>query len=161
MCTFSQPKLLIQHFCVYKQPALATNFKCFFLAFYEKNLHPGTQIIQSSHHLWTMCYVLCAKSLQLCPTLCDPKDCSLPASSVHGILQKRILEWIAVHFSGGSFQPRDRTYILCLLHRQVGSLPLVLPGKPYGTWPLCKLVFIHICSYSLQKVCIVVHYIYK
>ena len=39
------------------------------------------------------------KSLQLCLILCDPVDCSLPGSSVHGILQARILEWIAV--SGG------------------------------------------------------------
>ena len=40
-----------------------------------------------------------AKSLQSCLTLCDPKDCSLPGSSVHGILQARILEWVAVPFS--------------------------------------------------------------
>ena len=40
-----------------------------------------------------------AKSLQLCPTLCNPMDCSLPVSSVHGILQARILEWVAVSFS--------------------------------------------------------------
>ena len=36
---------------------------------------------------------------QLCPTLCDPVDCSLPGSSVHGILQARILEWVAIPFS--------------------------------------------------------------
>ena len=35
-----------------------------------------------------------AKSLQLCPTLCDPKDCSQPGSSVHGVLQARVLEWV-------------------------------------------------------------------
>ena len=39
-----------------------------------------------------------AKSLQLCPTLCDPMDCSLPGSSVHGILQARVLEWVAISF---------------------------------------------------------------
>ena len=37
-----------------------------------------------------------AKSLQLCPTLCDPIDCSLPGSSVHGIFQARVLEWGAI-----------------------------------------------------------------
>ena len=42
---------------------------------------------------------ICAKLLQLCPTLCDPMDCSLPGSSVHGILQARILEWLAISFS--------------------------------------------------------------
>ena len=44
---------------------------------------------------------------QSCLTLCDPMDCSLPGSSVHGILQARILEWVAISFSRGSSQPRD------------------------------------------------------
>ena len=44
-----------------------------------------------------------AKSLQLCPTLCDPMDCSLPGSSVHGIFQARVLEWGAIAFSGINF----------------------------------------------------------
>ena len=43
-----------------------------------------------------------AKSLQSCPTLCKPMDCSLPGSSVHGILQAGILEWVASSFSRGS-----------------------------------------------------------
>ena len=44
---------------------------------------------------------------QSCPTLCDPMDCSLPGSSVHGIFKVRVLEWGAVSFSRGSSQPRD------------------------------------------------------
>ena len=59
--------------------------------------------------------------IQLCLTLCDPTDCSPPGSSVHGILQARILEWVAMPFSRGSFPPRDRTrvsYISCI-DRQV------------------------------------------
>ena len=48
-----------------------------------------------------------AKPLQLCWTLCDPMDCSPPGSSVHGILQTRILEWIDMPSSGGYFQPWD------------------------------------------------------
>ena len=47
------------------------------------------------------------KVVQLCMTLCDPMDCSLLGSSVHGILQNRILEWVAIPFSRGSSQPRD------------------------------------------------------
>ena len=43
-----------------------------------------------------------AKSLQLCPTLCDPKDCRLPSSSIHGIFQARVLEWGAIAFSVGT-----------------------------------------------------------
>ena len=44
-------------------------------------------------------YAAPAKSLQLCPTLCDPMDCSLPGSSVYGIFQARVLEWGAIAFS--------------------------------------------------------------
>ena len=51
------------------------------------------------------------------PTLCDPMDCGLPGSSVHGILQARILEWIAIPFSRGSFWPRDRTRVSCIAGR--------------------------------------------
>ena len=54
---------------------------------------------------------------QLCPTLCDPMDCSLPGSSVHGTLQARILEWVATPFSRGSSQPRDRTWVSCIAGR--------------------------------------------
>ena len=48
---------------------------------------------------------------QSCLTLCDPMDCSPPGSSVHGILQARILEWVAISFSRGSSQARDRTQV--------------------------------------------------
>ena len=50
---------------------------------------------------------------QLCPTVWDPMDCSLPGSSVHGNLQGIILEWVAILFSRGSFRPRDRTWGTC------------------------------------------------
>ena len=56
------------------------------------------------------------KSLQPCLSLCNPKDCSPPGSSVHGILQAKILEWVAIPSSRGSSWPRDRThfsYISC------------------------------------------------
>ena len=51
------------------------------------------------------------KVVQSYPTLCDPMDCSPPCSSVHGILQARILEGVAVPFSRGSHQPRDWTQV--------------------------------------------------
>ena len=51
---------------------------------------------------------------QSCPTLCNPVDCSLPGSSIHGISEARILEWIAISFSRGSFQPRDGTWVSCI-----------------------------------------------
>jgi len=46
---------------------------------------------------------------QSCPTLCEPMDCSLRGSSIHGISQARILEWVAVSFSRESSQPRDQS----------------------------------------------------
>ena len=58
---------------------------------------------------------------QSCPTLSDPMDCSPPGSSVHGILQARILEWFAISFSRVSALPRDGT---CILHWQADPLPL-------------------------------------
>ena len=48
---------------------------------------------------------------QSCPTLCNPMDCSLPVSSVYGIFQARILEWVAISFSRGSSRPRDQTRV--------------------------------------------------
>ena len=51
---------------------------------------------------------------QPCPTLWDPLDCSPPSSSVHGIFQARILEWIAISSSKGSSQPRDQTCVSCI-----------------------------------------------
>ena len=55
--------------------------------------------------------------IQSCPILCNSMDCSLPGSSVHGILQARILEWVAILFFRGSSQPRDRTQVSCTAGR--------------------------------------------
>ena len=54
---------------------------------------------------------------QLCPTLCDPMDCSPPGFSIHGIFQARILEWVAISFSRGSSRPRNRTWVSCIAGR--------------------------------------------
>ena len=54
---------------------------------------------------------------QSCLTLCDPMDCSLPGSFVHGIFQAIVLEWIAISFSKGSSQPRDRTQVSRIVDR--------------------------------------------
>ena len=87
-----------------------------------------------------LCYpnscMLCSV-LQLCPTLCDSVDCSPPGSSVRGILQARILEWVAMPSSRGSSRPRDGThvsYISCigrwiLYHYwHLGSPPIQIQG---------------------------------
>ena len=68
----------------------------------------------------------CAVSLQLCPTLCDPMDCSPPGSLVYGILEARILEWVAtMPFSRGSSHPRDLTQISCVSCIVGGFFPSV------------------------------------
>ena len=54
---------------------------------------------QEGGDIYIYIYIYYAKSLQSCPTLCDPMDCSLPGSSVHGIFQARVLEWGAIAFS--------------------------------------------------------------
>ena len=55
---------------------------------------------------------------QSCPTLCDPMDCYLPGSSVHGIFHAIVLEWIAISFSRGSSPPRDRTQVSRIVDRR-------------------------------------------
>ena len=55
---------------------------------------------------------------QSCLTLCNPMDCSLPGSSVHGIFQARILEWVAISFSRGSSRPRDQARVSHIVGRR-------------------------------------------
>ena len=57
---------------------------------------------------------MCILVTQLCWTLCDPMDCNPPGSSVHEILQARILEWVAISFSRGSSWPRGQTWVSCI-----------------------------------------------
>ena len=71
-----------------------------------------------------------AKTLQSCLTLLNLRDCSPSGSSVHGILQARILEWVTMPSSKGFSQPRDQTQVS---HIAADSLPSVPPGKPKNT----------------------------
>ena len=69
-----------------------------------------------------------AKPLQSCVTLCDPMDCSPPGSSLHGNLQERILEWVAMPLSRGSSRPRDWTQVSC------GSLSSLFSVNYFSTF---------------------------
>ena len=77
--------------------------------------------VWSGCFLWVMCVCVCVcvcvLVTQLCPTLCDPTDSSPPDSSLHGTLQARILEWVAIPFSRGSSQSRDWTQVSCIADR--------------------------------------------
>ena len=75
----------------------------------KNQLHLMNRILPSVYERKVKVLVACS-----CPTLCDPMDCSLSGSSVHGILQAKILEWVARPFSRGSFQLRDRTLVSCI-----------------------------------------------
>ena len=69
--------------------------------------------------------------VQSCPTpLCDPMDYSLPGPSVHGILQARILEWVAMASSRGSSQHRDQTQVSCITIIRVFLLAQLVKNLP-------------------------------
>ena len=72
-----------------------------------------------------------AQSLSHVWLFCDSMDCSRPVSSVHGISQSRILEWIAIPFSRGSSELRNQTWNSCIW--QMGSLPLKPPVQSYAS----------------------------
>ena len=92
---------------------------------------PDTHLMDASHHcsLFQFPYqlqsthqnlsffCLLVKATQSCPTLCDPMDYNLPGSSVHGILQARMMEWVTIPFSMGSSWPRDQTQVSCAAGR--------------------------------------------
>ena len=70
--------------------------------------------------------------MQSCPTLCNPMFCSPPGSSAHGVLQARILEWVATSFSRGSSRPRDLTQVSCIADRFFTSWATrEAPGSEY------------------------------
>ena len=82
--------------------------------------------------VWHLCHhFLKEKVIQSCLTLCDPLDHSLPGSSVQGILQARILEWLVIPFSRGLSQPRDQIQVL--LHCRQFLYRLSHQGSPFST----------------------------
>ena len=101
-------------------------------------------------YMYIYIFPLCvyAKSLQSCPTLCNPIP---PGPSVYGILQARILERVAMPSFRRSSQPRDQTHILCLLHWQASSLPLAPPGNPISPLTFPVLNYHHFYAYSSIK----------
>ena len=100
---------------------------------------------------------LVSELAQSCPTLCDSGHCSPQGSSVHGILQARILEWVAISFSRGSSQPRDWTQVSCIAGRPFNlwatreesilkSRDITLPTKVHRVKAIFFPVVIHECE---------------
>ena len=91
------------------------------------------------------CFPCCCLVTKSCPTLCHPIDGSLPGSSIHGISQARILEWVAISLSRGSSRPQDWTLVSCigrqiLYHWATWEALLLLAGcffSPYWGFRWC------------------------
>ena len=100
---------------------LEVDFRCLMFTSlminYAYNMTLRTQQQHSTRLVIAVIVSIVLSVIQSCLTLCDPMDCRSPDSSVHGILQARILEWVAIPFSRGSSQPRDRTQVSCTAGR--------------------------------------------
>ena len=72
--------------------------------------------------LGSVFFIIVSEVAQSCPTPCDPMALRLPGSSLHGILQARVLEWVAISFFRGSSWPRDRTWVSWI------------PGRRFNLW---------------------------
>ena len=95
----------------------------------SKSLHTinAAKGLEKRGHSYTVQFSSVA---QLCPTLCDPMDYNPQGSSIHGIFQARVLEWVAISFSRESSQPRDRTQVSCIAQdKNLISLSLFLHSK--------------------------------
>ena len=85
-----------------------------YLVLFTYNIHA---VNSTNYNLYKLHVCICAKLLQSCLTLCYPMDYSLPGSSVHGIFQVRILEWVAITYSRRIFLTQgSNLHLLCLLH---------------------------------------------
>ena len=105
---------------------------------------PGTERIHKPMALFLKIFLILSQSLfhlgtkskvtQSCPTLCNPMDSSQPGSSVHGIFQVRILEWVATSFSRGSSQPRNQIRVFHIV------------GRPFTIWATREQTWVQILS---------------
>ena len=103
-------------------------FKTLYFCYFWDKLWIPYQGLTDPYDLIPLCFCLVLSRVRLC----DPVDCSPPGSSVHGISQARILEWVAISFSRGSSWAQDGTHISCLAGRFFTTKP---QGKPYEWIP--------------------------
>ena len=90
-------------------------------------------------YIYLFAYESESEVTQSCPTLCNPMDCSLPGSSVHGILQARVLEWGAIAFSRELSRPRDQTRVSRI------------PGRRFNLWATPMLLL-------KREICVVCYF---
>ena len=126
--------LLLQSFCFQQVSHYKTFTSYYFKAFVTSGPNMTEYIFfhSISHYqkrklqgntFFLITSVYCVSVTQSCLTLCDPMGCSPPGSFVHGILQARILEWVAISFSRGSSWARDWTQVSCIV------------GRCFNLWP--------------------------
>ena len=126
---------------------------------FVKHIHAHT-------YLYTCVCVYESEVARSCPTLCHSMDCRSPGSSVHGVFQVRILEWVAISFSRGSSQLRDRTLVSCT----AGRLFTVWASRKYTHThthththmsQTCTRHYVCVCSLCIFHICdIYIPYIY-
>ena len=101
-------------------------------------------------YVWCVWYI-CDDALDIHGTLCNPMDYSLPGSSVHGILQARILEWVVIPFSRGSSQPRDQSQVFGIAGRFLIVWATRGVKDIYDIFYIYMYVCICICISSVQS----------
>ena len=110
--------------------------RCHTHTYTKKHAHIYTHKDVNIHmYIWSE-----VKSLS-CVRLCNPMDYSPPGSSFHGILQARILEWIAISFSRGSSRPRDRTLVS------------LLAGRRFNLWATREALYVYTYKHLFAKIC--------
>ena len=112
------------------------------LEFAQTHIHWVNDAIQPSHPLLPPSPSALSLSQHSCPTPCDPRDYNLPDSSVHGIFQARMLGWVAISSSRGSFQHRNRIQVSCIFF--IGS-GFTWVDSHWVTWEVHIHTYIYIC----------------
>ena len=121
------------------------------LHYIYRRLRKSLCCITDAFFLFVTYYLFCTSCsvTQSCLTLCEPPDCRPPGSSVHGISQARIPEWVAISSSRGSSRLGIKPALLHLLHWQADSLPLCRPGRPFHDLSNYNLL----CAYDNNSLC--------
>ena len=117
-----------------------------------KHIFNVTQLASGWAWIWTQ-----VSEWKLCPTLCDLMDCSLPSSSVYGILQARILEWVAIPFSRGSSQLKNRTQV----SRIAGGFFTSWAAREVFPIPKPGVLSTALCSQGLALLLVCMHWCRK
>ena len=118
-CMVKKRKIILAITCQKNSPNSSCYFRVAKMVFTKWCFWPKWSLKHSFFHIFNsvFCPVMLSEVTPSCPILCGPVDCSRPGSSVPGILQARLLEWVAISLSKGSSRPRDWTQVSCIAGR--------------------------------------------